>query len=447
MPAMEGRPAVRSARGPRLTLLVLLVLFALLAVGLGRWWLGRLASAPEAVGPEAPDRLVLRRVSFADLPGWRQDDVAAALPAFLRSCARLTAPAPSSSRRSGPGYLPPLDLDATDWRRPCVEAARVPPGDRRAARAFFERHLVPFAASDHGEPSGLFTGYYEALLHGSRRRSARFKVPLYGRPPELVMVDLGRFRDELAGQRIAGKVEAGSLLPYPDRAAIEAGALSGRGLELVWVDDPTDAFFLQIQGSGRVELAEGGTLRLGYAAQNGHPYVAIGRELIARGALTKEEVSMQSIRHWLASHPAAAPALLDSNPSYVFFTASKPQPGGGTDGPLGAEGVPLTPGRSLAIDTRHLPLGLPVWLDTTAPAAEEGKPDRTLRRLLVAQDTGGAIRGPVRGDVFWGYGPEPEAVAGRMKSPGRLWVLLPRPRRPTTPVPPAFAGQRSRRAR
>jgi membrane-bound lytic murein transglycosylase A len=325
---------------------------------------------------------------------------------------------------------------AADWKPACAAAEKVPAGDDAAARAFFERRFRPLAATNGGHPLGLFTGYYEPLLQGSRRRGGRFTVPLYLRPPELVTVDLGDFRESLKGQRIAGKVEDGALVPFPDRGAIEKGALAGRDLELVWVDDPVDAFFLHVQGSGRVRLAEGGELRVGYAAQNGHPYFAIGRDLIERGALRKEEVSMQSIRAWLEAHPDDAAKVMERNASYIFFQELK------GDGPLGAEGVPLTPGRSLAVDRELLPLGLPVWLSAGMPGAREGEPDRKLRRLLVAQDTGGAIRGPVRGDVFWGHGDEAAEIAGRMKHRGRLWVLLPvsaprvRAARPASSAPP-----------
>jgi membrane-bound lytic murein transglycosylase A len=363
---------------------------------------------------QATGHLALTPAAFADLPGWRDDAAAQALPPLLRSCRRMASlPAGEPLGRDG------FAGTAGDWRPACAAAARVPAGDDAAARAFFEAHFRPFAAADGGERSGLFTGYYEALLQGSRRRSARYHVPLYGRPQELVTVDLGKFRADLHGKRVAGRVEDGALVPLPDRAAIEKGALARRGLELVWVDSPVDAFFLQIQGSGRVRLAEGGEIRVGYAADNGRPYTAIGRELIRRGVYRPAEVSMQSIRRWLEAHPGEAQALMDTDASYVFFQEVR------GEGPLGAEGVPLTPGRSLAVDRQHWPLGVPLWLDTMAPAPRDGDPDRPLRRLFIAQDTGGAIRGPIRGDVFWGAGPGPEAIAGKMKHSGRLWVLLP----------------------
>ena len=406
----------------RLLLAVSLAVLALLALAL---WL--ILRRPKG----AEDHLVLAPAGFSDLPGWREDKIARSLPALLRSCSRITA-LPVEAPLGGDGFAG----TAGAWKPACAAAARVPAGDDAAARTFFEANFRPYSAAAGGERSGLFTGYYEALLQGSRKRSSRFHVPLYGRPPEVVMVDLGAFREDLRGKRLAGRVENGALVPLPDRTAIEKGALAGRGLEIVWVDSPVDAFFLQIQGSGRVRLAEGGEVRVGYAADNGHKYTAIGRELIRRGVYQPAEVSMQSIRRWLEKNPAEAPALMDTNASYVFFQEIA------GEGPLGAEGVPLTPGRSLAVDRQHWPLGVPLWLDATAPAPQENQPDRPLRRLLIAQDTGGAIRGPIRGDVFWGAGPEPESIAGRMKNPGRLWVLLPpsltplnAPTAPSSPLP------------
>jgi membrane-bound lytic murein transglycosylase A len=242
-------------------------------------------------------------------------------------------------------------------------------------------------------------------------------VPIYRRPDDLVMVELGDFRADWRGERIAGRVIDGALKPYPDRLAIERGALTGRGLELLWVADPIDAFFLEIQGSGRIALADGSTVRIGYAAQNGHPYVAIGRALVARGALAKDRVSMRTIRDWLASHPGEAGAVMDLNPSYVFF---KEIPG---DGPVGAQGLVLSPGRSLAVDPKFMPLGVPLWLDVDMPRELTGR----LRRLVVAQDTGGAIRGPVRGDLFCGTGAAAGEVAGAMQQRGGYWLLLPKP--------------------
>src|SRR3954447_14811662 len=406
----------------RTIVLAIVVLLVAVALAAG-FWLTRTAAGREGIVNlfeifPSEDRLVLKPAAFQDLPGWRDDAVDAALPAFLRSCQRI-AGLPDGAPLSGQGKEA-FAGKAEDWRPACAEAAGIPPGDRAAARRFFETRFQPWSARNHRNPLGLFTGYYEPLLHGSRKRHGRYTVPLYGRPPELVMVDLGRFRDDLKGKRIAGKVDKGSLVPFADRKAIDEGALAGRKLEIVWVDDPIEAFFLQVQGSGRVELAEGGEMRVGYAAQNGHPYKSIGRALIESHALDPQAVSMQSIRAWLEAHPEKIDEVLEKDASYVFFQEVK------GEGPMGAEGVPLTPGRSLAVDRKHMPLGVPLWLAGGMPGLEEGEPDRKLHRLVVAQDTGGAIRGPVRGDLFWGFGPEAESGAGRMKHRGKLWVLLPK---------------------
>jgi membrane-bound lytic murein transglycosylase A len=401
-----------------LLIVVLLVVAALIA----GFWLTRTAGGREGIVDlfeifPTQDRLVLKPATFQDLPGWRDDAVEEALPAFLRSCQRIAA-LPDGAPVSDKGGEAKAGK-AEDWRPVCAEAARVPPGDREAARRFFEARFQPWSARNNRNPLGLFTGYYEPLLHGSRRRHGRYTVPLYGRPPELVTVDLGRFRDDLKGKRIAGKVDKGALLPFADRREIDRGALAGRKLELVWVDDPIEAFFLQVQGSGRVELAEGGEMRVGYAAQNGRPYTSIGKALIQSRALNPETVSMQTIRAWLEAHPEKIDEVLEKDASYVFFQEVG-------EGPMGAEGVPLTPGRSMAVDLGYLPLGVPLWLAAGVPAPDAGAPDRKLHRLLVAQDTGGAIRGPVRGDLFWGFGPQAEAIAGRMKHRGKLWLLLPK---------------------
>jgi membrane-bound lytic murein transglycosylase A len=369
-----------------------------------------LAACAPRVPP--PDRLTLTAVRFADLAGWPDDRHDEALQAFRRSCGVL--PEGSGAQPFGHGTSGPAFGTVADWRAPCAAAEGVV--DRAGARAFFERWFVPYLAANNTEATGLFTGYFEPELHGARRPSGRYQTPLYRRPDDLVMVTLGLFREDLKGRRIAGRVEDGRLRPYDRRGEIEAGSLSGRGLELVWVDDPADAFFLHIQGSGRVVLEDGSVMRVGYAGTNGHVYVAIGRELIARGEMTPDEVTMQSIRAWLGAHPDEAPALMAANPSYVFFRELE------GDGPVGAQGVTLTAGRSLAVDRRFIALGVPLWLDTADPV----EPERPLRRLMVAQDTGGAIRGPVRGDVFWGFGAAAGERAGRMKGRGRCYLLLPR---------------------
>jgi len=308
------------------------------------------------------------------------------------------------------------------WPRLCAEFAALPrPAPDAMPRAeplrgWLATRFEAWPLRDaRGGTEGLMTGYYEPLLTGSRTRESSRQAPLYTRPGDLLTIDLAGVEPRLAGLRLRGRVQGTRVVPYHSRADIETAQPLG-GSELLWVDDPVDAFFLEIQGSGRVALAEGGEMRVGYAAQNGHGYVPVGRILADRGEIPREQVSMQSIRAWMARDARAAQDLMNANPSYVFFRELT------GDGPIGSEGVALVPGRSLAVDRAHVALGVPVWLDAQDPLDEA----RRVLRLLVAQDTGGAIRGVVRGDVFWGAGEEAAERAGRMRSRGRTWVLLPR---------------------
>jgi membrane-bound lytic murein transglycosylase A len=271
---------------------------------------------------------------------------------------------------------------------------------------------------------GLFTGYYEPELSGSRKPKGRFRTPLYSRPSDLVSVDLGTFRPALKGERIAGRVDGAKLVPYATRADIVGHGLKGRSKIVVYVDDPVGAFFLQIQGSGRVRFKDGKVVRVAYDGQNGHPYTAVGRILVDRGEIAREQLSMQSIRAWLDANPAKARELMNENASFVFF---KELPiADARLGADGAQGVALTPEASLAVDLRFHGLGAPMWIDANAPS-EDAATNTPFQRLVVAQDTGGAIRGPVRGDVYWGAGAKAEAIAGRMAHKGKLYVLLPKP--------------------
>ncbi|MBK8971354.1 MAG: murein transglycosylase A [Hahellaceae bacterium] len=358
-----------------------------------------------------PPHLRLKPATFTDLPGWQQDNLAAFAPAFQRSCERMSRK-PMEARL---GALPEAGT-YQDWQRACQAFLALSTHDQTSVRAWAEAYMTPFEVRSGQDPNGLFTGYYEASLNGSRTPHSPYLTPLHTRPEDLVMVNLGEFRSELKGQRIAGRVTEGMLRPYETREAIVTGHWPHQDKALVWVDDPVDAFFLQIQGSGVVQLDDGQQMRVGYDGQNGHPYFAIGRELIKRGAMTAETVSMQAIRAWLTQHPDQADEIMNTNPSYVFFREIK------RDGAVGGEGVVLTPGRSLAIDHTQLAYGLPLWADIAPPVPSHPR----LQRLMVAQDTGGAIRGAVRGDVFWGFGDEAEHLAGHMKSSGRYWVLLPR---------------------
>jgi len=374
------------------------------------------APAPETAAEAAPAEPILRltATTFAELPGWPQGQQGGALVAFLRSCARIGRYPDDRSV----GRRTEVAGRARHWRRVCALAESIDGRDHPGARRFFEANFTPMLAANHEDPVGRFTGYYEASLRGSRRRHGRFQTPLYRRPKDLVMVDVRDFASAPTPRRIGGRVENGRLLPYASRAEIVGGALARRGLELVWVDDAIDAFFVQIQGSGVVRLDDGGTMRIGYAGQNGHVYTAIGRELIAEGALTHESVSMQSIRAWLLANPERADEMMNRNASYVFFEELE------GDGPVGSQGVVLTPERSLAIDREFIAQTTPIWVDTMAPVPGR-ESEAPWRRLVIAQDTGGAIRGPVRGDIYWGSGERAADVAGRTKGLGRYYLLLP----------------------
>lgn len=309
-----------------------------------------------------------------------------------------------------------------DWREAC--GALPKSADAKTARSFFESRFVPYRVSEgaNGE-NGLFTGYYEPEVRASRTAKGAYRTPLYGLPSDLVSVDLGLFRDTLRGQRLAGRVENGKLLPYATRADIDKAGLR-TAKPIFFIDDPIDAFFLEIQGSGRVRLDDGSVVRAVYAASNGQPYTAIGAVLIEQGEMTREDVSLPAIRAWLVAHPDRANALLQKNAAYVFFS-EKPL-GDAKLGAEGAAGVPLTPVGSLAVDRSVHALGVPVWLETAAPDSDPTKPDAAFAHLLIAQDTGGAIKGAVRGDVYWGVGKNAESIAGRMKHPGTLTVFVPK---------------------
>ncbi len=364
---------------------------------------------PQPTPPPTPPaaRPILVPTDWSQLPGWTDDPLTDAWPAFLASCAALSTKA--------------------TWSGTCAAAKLVDGGDARAVRDFFESRFVPnrVTTTDDND-TGLVTGYYEPLLHGSRTPGGPYRTPIYAVPDDLLIVDMTSLYPELKGKRLRGKLVGRTVVPYPARGDLAAsGALRGR--ELLWVDDPIDAFFLEIQGSGRVELQRPGrpveTVRVAYADQNGQPYRSIGRWLVDRGEMPLSDASMQNIKAWARAHPDRLDELLAANPSEVFF---KEEPiGDPTRGPKGALGVPLTPGRSIAVDPRVVPLGAPVWLATTQPQS-----DAPMRRLVVAQDTGGAIAaapgGAVRADFFWGFGADAANQAGRMKQQGRMWVLLPR---------------------
>ncbi|MGZ3185136.1 MAG: murein transglycosylase A [Telluria sp.] len=353
---------------------------------------------PPVQPPAPPPTPLFTPGAFADLPGWQQDDLREAWPAFMASCSVL--------------------VRKVDWNDVCTAARGVDPADGAAIRAYFESHFGPNRVrAPDGSETGLITGYYEAMLHGARHRGGKYQTPLYRTPDDLITVDLASIYPELKSMRLRGRLVGKKVVPYGSRAEIERSGLPGK--ELLWVDDPVEAFFLEVQGSGRVVLDDTGeVVRVGYADQNGYPYKAIGRWLIEHDELPRDQVSAQNIKAWIVAHPERRQELFNANPSYVFFREERiADP---NVGPKGSLGVALTPARSVAIDQSLLPLGAPIWLATTRPASEE-----PMQRLVMGQDTGGAIRGAVRADFFFGFGPEAADNAGHMKQTGSLWVLLP----------------------
>lgn len=335
----------------------------------GRWLAavtaGILMTGPVAAQDQTPPEVTRTILEFDQLDGWETDDHTAALQVFLNTCG---------------------DLNAPDWRALCKAAA-----DQTSARTFFELFFRPVLISN-GQPA-LFTGYFEPELDGSLTPDPIHRYPVYGIPPEAV----------------------GAPGPFLTRREITEGGLEGRGLELAWVDDPVELFFLQIQGSGRIRLDGGKMLRVGYAGANGYPYRSIGKELVRRGVYTAHQVSAQVIRNWVRRNPEEGAELLLHNPSYVFFRSVDQVPA--DRGPLGAMNRSVTPLRSIAVDPAYVPLGAPVWIE------KQGR--RPMRRLMVAQDTGSAIKGAQRADVFFGTGDAAGRAAGRLKDGGRMVVLMP----------------------
>lgn len=340
---------------------------------------------------------LLYPTQFSAMSGWTTDNHLAAFTAFRQSCQRW--------KKMPAGHVMAGIFDfgnVSDWAQLCE--IPVAAGEERQ---FFEQWFKPYAIVENGNAAGLFTGYYLPELHGSYTRSERYHVPIYRTPDDLVSIG------KKSGRRINGR-----LVPHYDRASIYNGALENKNLELVWVDDEVDAYFMDVQGSGRILLEDGSVMGLGYAAKNGHGYFAIGTELVNRGEISKEDISMQTIRTWIKQHPQEGFELMKKNPSFVFFRVTS---GESSVGPTGAMGVPLTAERSLAVDRHYLPLGIPIWLNAQHPSS-----GNSLQRLVMAQDTGGAIKGAIRGDFYWGQGAQAGELAGIMKSKGQFYVLLPR---------------------
>lgn len=350
----------------------------------------------------------LQATSFSEIRGWHDDDHAAALDVFVTACSELTT--------TGTGFNRPARLSGRqqDWLEVCRLAATVPGSTQQAARTFFETNFIPVRL---GTSDGHFTGYFEPEVSGDIKQSAQFPVPVLARPEDLFTLD------KASADRLGlayGRVVNGKPQPYFTRQEIEQGILAGRGLELVWLKSWADLFFMQVQGSGRVRLPDGSAIRLAYAAKSGLPYTSIGKVLVDRGDMTREGMSMQALRAWLDAHPEQARQLMWQNRSYVFFRKLE-----GIDpslGPVGAQKLPLTPFRSLAADRGFWSLGVPVWVSTRIHQGGSLKP---FNRLMVIQDTGSAIRGPQRGDIFFGTGDEAGAGAGKLDQTGEMIAILP----------------------
>jgi peptidoglycan lytic transglycosylase A len=379
----------------RRTSLFLALLFSVALVG---------CVTPSRKLPQRPSMptTVYEQGRWLDLPGWDTDNVQEAWHAFLESCHALRFSA--------------------EWAPSCTAAQSVAAESASAIRIYFESHFEPFKivrrAGKVREETGLITGYFEPLLHGSRVASARFVAPLYAPPPDLLIVDLASVYPELKGKRVRGRLEGNKVLPYYSRAELPGDAAI-HGNEIVWVDNFFDAMMLEVQGSGRVQLPDSQIIRLQYADQNGQPYRSVGRYLVQTGALTLEEATLPGIRAWLLAHPQQVQEVLNANPSVVFFNES---PLGDPNlGPKGAQGIALTSGRSIAVDPTWVPLGTPVFLATTLPDSS-----LPLQRLVIAQDTGGAISGAPRADYFCGGGPQAADLAGKMRQQGSLWLIWPR---------------------
>jgi membrane-bound lytic murein transglycosylase A len=340
-----------------------------------------------AGGGATSSKVAMAPISYNEIAGWADDKQAEALAAFRLSCPKLVA---------GPDTRVVTDggektVTPAEWKQVCNGAASIKAGDDHAARRFFEENFRPLVI----QAPGKFTGYFEPDLRGSRAPSRLFTVPVYRRPPDVT--------DK----------------PYYTRAEIEQGMLKGKGLEIAWVQDPVSLFEAQVQGNGRIHLAEGGTLSLGFDGSNNRPYTAIGSVLVERGVMRQDSVTWPAIRDWLKRNPQDGREVMRKNERYIFFRDTR------SAAASGAEGVPLTAQRSLAVDTSLTPYGTPIWIDTTRPVS--GKPGATegYRRLMIAQDAGAAITGPARGDVFFGGGAKAADWAGRMVGGGRAIVLVP----------------------
>ncbi len=364
-----------------------------------------------------PAKLTLKETHFTAIPGWDDAGFGEAFGAFLKSCDKL---------EPRPGFLIPEDFRTEAYQRAFDDAcAKAREGEDfyaasdEAAKGFFEDAFRPYNLKMGFSRRGKITGYYEPLIEASFDPGPDYPWPLYAAPDDQVTIDLSKFRDDLKGT-LTGRLEGSRVVPYYTRKDISEGALSGKGLEILYVKDPIDVYFLQVQGSGRGKLADGTIIGVGYAGKNGHINTLAGRTLVKAGEMELEDVSMPAIRQWFADHPGRVFEILHQDNSYVFFQIT------GGDGPFGSSGAVLTAGHSLAVDPGFLPMGLPVFIDGDIPVEGAVDEKQNFQDLLIAQDTGGAIKGALRADIFWGQGPRASFLAGHMNNEAAFILLLPK---------------------
>lgn len=386
----------------KLKALYLIIILAIIGRFASVWWF-------------SPSEPTYHQVNFNQLPGWDSAQLQKSLLTFQTSCRAFLKQDPEKVVGTDE-----INLQAKDWHPACQAALKVDPVDEKSAKLFFQEWFAPVEFYDNKPVKGLFTGYYMPLVKGSYTKSAEYSVPLYEVPDNLITVDLGLFIPNLKNRKIVGRIEGNKLRPYYTREQINNGALKGKARVLVWIHSPVDRVFLEIQGSGIVELEDGKKIFIGYDAQNGAPYTAIAGVLIKKGIMTRHNASMQAIKRYLEAHPKQMDKIINKNKSFVFFRKLS------MEAALGSQGVALTPGYSLAIDRQWIPMGAPLWLNTTRPDSKNPDANKLMQRLMIAQDTGGAIKGKVRGDVYWGDGDKATLIAGHMKNEGHYWLLLPR---------------------
>jgi len=369
----------------------------------------------EPVAPPSHDELTLTKVKYADLPGWQDDKLAEAVPAFLASCAKL-----SELKDGDPVGVDGHGGTAKQWRAACAAATKLKAGDDKAARAFFESEFVAYEAAGKKGPIGKLTGYYVQEIRASRKRQGKYTIPVLARPADLVKVELGQFVRDGHGRNVWGRLTKGELLPYYTRAEIRGGALAAQKLELMYADDATDVLFAQIEGSAKATLDDGSDVWLEFDGKNGRAYKGVGGVLKEKGETGPTGFTMQGIRAWFAAHPARFDEIADQDASYVFFKESKDA------GAIGSQKTILVPRRSMAVDRAFIAMSTPIFVETKAPVV--GKPGTVApwQHLLIAQDTGAGIQGAVRGDIYWGADRDAEELGGRMGGTGRYWILLPK---------------------